>query len=252
MKKSAFTLIELLVVIAIIAVLAALLLPALAGARERVRRTACASNLDQLTMAWMLYDMDYRCLPLTTWQILMLEKPMAHTMRDDYDLPIGIVECPSQERPANYSDRRWDTGTGVNIWMDYLTACGFADRTVAPNANGWDETKWFQRSKGYFPIMSQEGPDEFSGPRFSADRQFMLLERTQIVPNNTSWSHLAPRSNHPNATGGFVGLNVSYADGHVAWQSYVAGQGWRLADRTSNYDVYWCPPEGPPAGAGTF
>jgi len=53
-----FTLIELLVVIAIIAVLMAILMPALNRAREQGKRTACLNNLRQLTLGWILYADD--------------------------------------------------------------------------------------------------------------------------------------------------------------------------------------------------
>ena len=57
--KKGFTLIELLVVIAIIAVLMAILFPALNNAREQGKRTVCLGNLRQLTLAWIMYADDY-------------------------------------------------------------------------------------------------------------------------------------------------------------------------------------------------
>lgn len=76
-RPRGFTLIELLVVMAIIAILAAILFPVFARAREAARSTMCASNARQIGTAWMLYAQDYDetvspggywCCPGSAWQ----------------------------------------------------------------------------------------------------------------------------------------------------------------------------------------
>jgi len=66
-RRAAFTLIELLVVIAVIAILAALLLPALSLAKDTARRIACANNMRQLTLAASLYTHDNENILVCMW-----------------------------------------------------------------------------------------------------------------------------------------------------------------------------------------
>jgi prepilin-type N-terminal cleavage/methylation domain-containing protein len=89
----AFTLIELLVVIAIIAILAALLLPALAAAREKARRTACMNNIKQMGVALESYCGDYgQYFPSWTgWG-----KPAAHLENGSIPNP-GIYKARNQD-----------------------------------------------------------------------------------------------------------------------------------------------------------
>src|SRR5436309_2182636 len=97
--RKGFTLIELLVVIAIIAILAAILFPVFAQAREKARQATCASNLKQIGTAFMMYIQDYdEMFPPT-----------------DYDDPVqGRVTWPSIINPYVRAGIAKQTGQAEN------------------------------------------------------------------------------------------------------------------------------------------
>lgn len=99
-KHSGFTLIELLVVIAIIAILAAILLPALAKARERGKSASCTSNLKQIGSALSLYANDYHGY-MPDINIGTCKAPYMATLLFPYINNPWIYSCPSDTDQYN-------------------------------------------------------------------------------------------------------------------------------------------------------
>ena len=105
--RGAFTLIELLVVIAIIAILAAILFPVFAQAREKARQTMCSSNMKQMGLALEMYRQDYDAqnpnewpwwgLSLYDWDHTFLEVITPYTKNKQ------IAVCPSAQSTLYYS-----------------------------------------------------------------------------------------------------------------------------------------------------
>lgn len=92
--RSGFTLIELLVVIAIIAILAAILFPVFAKAREKARQTTCLNNMKQISNAWMMYTQDYD----ETCPLLVHHDASQRTWEGELEPYVkswGIFNCPS-------------------------------------------------------------------------------------------------------------------------------------------------------------
>jgi prepilin-type N-terminal cleavage/methylation domain-containing protein/prepilin-type processing-associated H-X9-DG protein len=144
-RRRGFTLIELLVVMAIISILASILFPVFAKAREKARQTSCLSNNKQIGSAWMMYEMDadglvpVRCGRTTNrfgqwgdiyWQEILMP----------YVKNVPIYKCPSAggffygyDYPSQYSPPdayNCEGGIGLNwysagIWLPYDPANGF-------------------------------------------------------------------------------------------------------------------------------
>ncbi|MFW6156261.1 MAG: prepilin-type N-terminal cleavage/methylation domain-containing protein [Armatimonadota bacterium] len=113
-KTRGFTLIELLVVIAIIAILAAILFPVFARAREKARQTSCLNNVKQTALGIMMYAQDYdEMLPIT----MEVDEGGASTVLhmwfsslDPYVKNEQIRWCPSDQ----------DRGGDPDLWGSYL------------------------------------------------------------------------------------------------------------------------------------
>ena len=133
MKKSSFTLIELLVVIAIIAILAAMLLPALSAARLRAKDAACKSQLKQMGTSTLLYCDNKEWIPLANgstnfaaygWQYLIAPYMTGLQTKNATDDLLAsrshLFLCPGEARPINYSSHT----TGKDFkWSHYTVNC---------------------------------------------------------------------------------------------------------------------------------
>jgi prepilin-type N-terminal cleavage/methylation domain-containing protein/prepilin-type processing-associated H-X9-DG protein len=146
MKRRGFTLIELLVVIAIIAILAAILFPVFARAREKARQSSCQSNLKQIGLSFAMYVQDYdnrfpaNGYPQTTYT---WNDPasairfgwagwVANGLRP-YIKNEQIFVCPSR---ANGWQSQWTNGGRVSYGYDYLATYNRAESDVANSYAG--------------------------------------------------------------------------------------------------------------------
>lgn len=195
--RNGFTLIELLVVIAIIAILATILFPVFARARENARRASCQSNLKQISLALMQYsqDNDERFFARNTnWTTMGNE---ANGIDNSWLQPyqtymksMGIVKCPSASRLLGANSRAVDYNCN-----DVVLASGY-DTSVPMFV--WDS------SRQMF-AMDGSGTEMHSDPGNTLPRMGVEGELAD------SCTYYCVGLRH------LDGFNAAFLDGHVKW-----------------------------------
>jgi prepilin-type N-terminal cleavage/methylation domain-containing protein/prepilin-type processing-associated H-X9-DG protein len=248
-----FTLIELLVVIAIIAILAAILFPVFAQAREKARAISCLSNEKQIALAFQMYQQDYdeNLVPLWAYNTNPQYASSASyaisnwwpQLLDPYTKSWAIYHCPDMADPTNV----W--GSGPNAWWgnwmrrsgvgyNYLAlgqwngSCtdtsGVAAASVAKPASTIAFVDSAYQGSGYsggpndpFPTNSERGISVVQAPAQYAAILPALNTCTYYDGVHGGWDWTTPGSK-PNYTGWTInrhsdGMNVGWVDGHCKY-----------------------------------
>lgn len=220
--RRAFTLIELLVVIAIIAILAAILFPVFAQAREAARKTQCLSNTKQIGTAYMLYLQDYdetfpphvteRTAPAGTPDTAVDRAPFSYkTKLLPYTKNDGIFKCPSAPGwPAPAAGRWFTTDYGNNHNEANLASASQRAWYQANPDFGFNETTTLA-------TISEPARFILVG---DAGRASGLPSRGGMYPQPWAFDDSAQPDSAQQAR--FLarhqgGGNIAYADGHAKW-----------------------------------
>lgn len=194
MKKKAFTLIELLVVISIIALLLAILMPALGKVKKQAQSTVCKSNLKQWGLAYSLYAADYNGRFMSTnWG--QANESWMEVLRPYYEDQHKVRLCPSAKKIS--SGPTWPVGlSGATDKAWTLNATANTDEFTG----GYGENL-FVRHETKTTVLGS--PAKYWGsPDHAGASEIPLVM-------DARWYSMAPRNDHATPTGGKLQLTAA-------------------------------------------
>jgi len=223
-RNYGFTLIELLVVIAIISILASILFPVFARARENARRASCSSNLKQIALGVMMYVQDY-----------------------DEHMPIVVgadAADTSASNPFGWADAMQPYLKSTQIFQCPSDSAGSASGSYATQVQSkqysdfWINYQATNISLASFDapsmtILLGDGDASLSGnpgvtngykgsSRYTSTSRYNSSGGAKV---NTNPCSSAGRASFRDATRHLEGANFAFADGHVKWEKGLSGSG---------------------------
>jgi prepilin-type N-terminal cleavage/methylation domain len=223
-RRSAFTLIELLVVIAIIAILAAILFPVFAKAREKARQASCLANQRQMSTAWLMYAQDYdECvIPWTVTGSTNSDGFIWDRLIQPYQKNEQVLRCPSASE--SYVTYTYNANIGgiaptpmralaelQNVAQSpIIIDCGGGEKFTDPvnNIPGWS-----------WSFICPDG----SGSYQARGMKWVSIGANGLPTGEKRWNNGGGYSAERDKAGNIQpdkhngGANYVFADGHAKW-----------------------------------